>query len=135
MNEQLLDSVAQLEVAKQKIEGQNTELKYLADHDQLTSALTRRAFLERSQQLFLKAAARRDDVTCVMVDIDHFKSINDRYGHLVGDQVIHRVALTAAQRRARGRAGVPLRGRGVLRAGGEASKARRRTRLPMDCAR
>jgi len=93
MNEQLLDSVAQLEVAKQKIEGQNAELKYLADHDQLTSALTRRAFLERSQQLFLKAAAQRDDVTCVMVDIDHFKSINDRYGHLVGDQVIHRVAL------------------------------------------
>jgi diguanylate cyclase (GGDEF)-like protein len=93
MNEQLLDSVAQLEVAKQKIEGQNAELKYLADHDQLTSALTRRAFLERSQQLFLRAAAQRDDVTCVMVDIDHFKSINDRYGHLVGDQVIHRVAL------------------------------------------
>jgi diguanylate cyclase (GGDEF)-like protein len=93
MNEQLLDSVAQLEVAKRKIEGHNVELKYLADHDQLTSALTRRAFLERSQQLFLKAAAQRDDVTCIMVDIDHFKSINDRYGHLVGDQVIHRVAL------------------------------------------
>jgi diguanylate cyclase (GGDEF)-like protein len=93
MNEQLLDSVAQIEVAKKKIEAQNVELKYLADHDQLTSALTRRAFLERSQQLFLKAAARREDVTCIMVDIDHFKSINDRYGHLVGDQVIHRVAL------------------------------------------
>jgi len=93
MNEQLLDSVAQLEVAKKKIELQNVELKHLADHDQLTSALTRRAFLERSQQLFLKAAARRDDVTCIMVDIDYFKSINDRYGHLVGDQVIHRVAL------------------------------------------
>jgi diguanylate cyclase (GGDEF)-like protein len=93
MNEQLLDSVAQIEVAKKKIEDQNVELKYLADHDQLTSALTRRAFLERSQQLFLKAASRRDDVTCIMVDIDHFKSINDRYGHLVGDQVIHRVAL------------------------------------------
>jgi diguanylate cyclase (GGDEF)-like protein len=41
----------------------------------------------------LKAAAKREDVTCIMVDIDHFKSINDRYGHLVGDQVIHRVAL------------------------------------------
>jgi len=93
MNEQLLDMVAQLEVAKGKIEEQNAELKRLADHDQLTSALTRRAFLERSQQLFLKAAAKREDVTCIMVDIDHFKSINDRYGHLVGDQVIHRVAL------------------------------------------
>ena len=94
MNQQLLDTVAQVEVAKRKIEEQNVELKHLADHDQLTSALTRRAFLERSQQLFLEAATRRGDVCCVMADIDHFKSINDRYGHLVGDQVIHRTALT-----------------------------------------
>jgi diguanylate cyclase (GGDEF)-like protein/PAS domain S-box-containing protein len=95
MNQQLLDMVAQLEVAKHKIEQQNVELKHLADHDQLTSALTRRAFLERAQQLFLKSAAQHGGtVTCIMVDIDHFKSVNDRYGHLVGDQVIHRVALT-----------------------------------------
>jgi diguanylate cyclase (GGDEF)-like protein/PAS domain S-box-containing protein len=95
MNQQLLDTVAQLEVAKHKIEAQNTELKHLADHDQLTGALTRRAFLERAQQMFLKGAAQRGgDVSCIMVDIDHFKAVNDRFGHLLGDQVIHRVALT-----------------------------------------
>jgi len=95
MNQQLLDMVAQLEVAKHKIETQNVELKHLADHDQLTSALTRRAFLERAQQLFLKAASQPGGaVSCIMVDIDHFKSVNDRFGHLIGDQVIHRVALT-----------------------------------------
>jgi len=94
MNQKLLDMVAQIEVAKKKIEEQNIELKHLADHDQLTGALTRRAFLEQSQNLFLAAATQRKDISCVMVDIDHFKSINDRYGHLVGDQVIHRVALT-----------------------------------------
>ena len=33
-------------------------------------------------------------MSCVMVDIDHFKSVNDGYGHLVGDQVIHRLAVT-----------------------------------------
>jgi diguanylate cyclase (GGDEF)-like protein/PAS domain S-box-containing protein len=95
MNQQLLDTVAQLEVAKGKIEEQNVQLKHLADHDPLTSALTRRAFLERAQQAFLKGASQRGgDVCCIMVDIDHFKSVNDRYGHLMGDQVIHRVALT-----------------------------------------
>jgi len=95
MNQQLLDTVAQLEVAKHQIEAQNAELRHMADHDQLTGALTRRAFLERAQQMFLKGAAQRGgDVSCIMVDIDHFKSINDRFGHLLGDQVIHRVALT-----------------------------------------
>ena len=64
-----------------------------------------------------------------MVDIDHFKSINDRYGHLVGDQVIHRVALTL-------RNAVPEGGL-VCRYGGEefcvllgGIEARRRTSLP-----
>jgi diguanylate cyclase (GGDEF)-like protein/PAS domain S-box-containing protein len=96
MNQALLDSVAQLEVAKQKIEMQNAELKRLADHDQLTGSLTRRAFLEQAQQAFLKAAVQRSNVCAVMVDIDHFKSINDRYGHLVGDQAIQNVANTLA---------------------------------------
>jgi diguanylate cyclase (GGDEF)-like protein/PAS domain S-box-containing protein len=92
MNQALLDSVAQLEVAKQKIEQQNEELKRLADHDQLTGNLTRRAFLEQAQQMFLKSAAQRANVCAVMLDVDHFKAINDRYGHLVGDQALQDVA-------------------------------------------
>jgi diguanylate cyclase (GGDEF)-like protein len=92
MNQALLDSVAQLEVAKRKIEQQNEDLKRIADHDQLTGALTRRAFLEQAQQAFLRVAAQRGELSCLMGDIDHFKAINDRYGHLVGDQAIQNVA-------------------------------------------
>lgn len=94
MNQALLDSVAQLEVAKKQIEAHNAELKRIADVDQLTGALTRRAFLNQAQQQFRESAAHRGDVCCVMVDIDHFKSINDRYGHLVGDQAIQHVTKT-----------------------------------------
>jgi diguanylate cyclase (GGDEF)-like protein len=94
MNRALLDSVAQLEVAKKQIEAHNAELKRIADVDQLTGALTRRAFLNQAQQQFRESAAHRRDVCCVMVDIDHFKSINDRYGHLVGDQAIQHVTKT-----------------------------------------
>jgi diguanylate cyclase (GGDEF)-like protein len=94
MNQALLDSVAKLEVANRQIEEQNTALKHLADHDQLTGALTRRAFLEQAQQHFLKATAQRGNVCCLMADVDHFKSINDRYGHLMGDQAIQSVAAT-----------------------------------------
>jgi diguanylate cyclase (GGDEF)-like protein len=100
MNQALLDSVAQLEVAKRQIELQNEELKRIADRDQLTGALTRRAFLEQAQQHFLRVLAHRGELSCLMGDIDHFKAINDRYGHLVGDQAIEYVSrtLTAALR-------------------------------------
>ena len=94
MNQQLLDTVAQLELAKTQIEERSRELKHLADHDQLTNALTRRAFLEKAQQIFLQASNQSAKIACIMVDIDHFKAINDGYGHLVGDQVIHRLAAT-----------------------------------------
>jgi diguanylate cyclase (GGDEF)-like protein len=97
MNQALLDSVAQLEVAKRKIEQQNEELKRIADYDQLTGVLTRRAFLEHGQQAFLRIASQRGELSCVMGDIDHFKAINDRYGHLVGDQGIQHVAQALAQ--------------------------------------
>jgi diguanylate cyclase (GGDEF)-like protein len=97
MNQQLLDMVAQLEVAKSNIEERNRELKYMADHDQLSGALTRRAFLERVQQQFSIGTGQRAQGSCVMVDIDHFKSINDRYGHLVGDQAIQRVSAILRQ--------------------------------------
>jgi len=94
MNQQLLDTVAQLELAKTQIEERRRELKHLADHDQLTNALTRRAFLQRAQQIFLQAVNQGTKMSCIMVDIDHFKSVNDGYGHLVGDQVIHRLSLS-----------------------------------------
>ena len=59
MNQALLDSVAQLEVAKKQIEEHNAELKRIADVDQLTGALTRRAFLNQAQQQFRESAAHR----------------------------------------------------------------------------
>jgi diguanylate cyclase (GGDEF)-like protein len=93
MNQQLLDTVAELELAKAQIEERSHELKRLADHDQLTNALTRRAFLQKAQQIFLHAVNSGAQMSCVMIDIDHFKSINDGYGHLVGDQVIQQLAV------------------------------------------
>ena len=91
-NQQLLDMVAQLKVANSQIEERNRQLKYMADHDQLSGALTRRAFFERGQQQFSIGTGKRAEGSCIMVDIDYFKSINDRYGHLVGDQALQRVA-------------------------------------------
>ena len=68
------------------------ELRERATHDPLTGLLNRGAILE-----FLKrehARSERDEtpLAIVMADLDHFKSINDRYGHAVGDQVLTQVA-------------------------------------------
>jgi len=63
-----------------------------ADHDELTRTLNRRG-LERRWAPLVAAAARRDEqVIAVFIDIDGFKQVNDRLGHLRGDAVISAVA-------------------------------------------
>lgn len=59
-----------------------------AEVDQLSGVLTRRAFLETAEQLVDESFHKREPVCCLILDVDHFKSINDTYGHPVGDQTI-----------------------------------------------
>ena len=67
-------------------------LQQLASRDSLTGLLTRGGFNQFAQQIL--ATAKRDvkEVGFLMIDIDHFKVINDRYGHRVGDAVLTAVA-------------------------------------------
>ena len=87
-NNQLSEMLEMLQVSNERIELQNQELEILATQDSLTGCLNRRAFFELSKHYIAKAAAQGDHLTCIMVDIDLFKSINDKYGHAVGDQAI-----------------------------------------------
>jgi diguanylate cyclase (GGDEF)-like protein len=59
-----------------------------AEIDQLSGVLTRRAFMESAEQITDTTFHDRKSLSCIMLDIDHFKSINDTFGHPVGDQVI-----------------------------------------------
>ncbi len=59
-----------------------------AETDFLTRLLNRRAFLEEAQALCARQAARREPVTLLMFDLDHFKSINDRFGHALGNSAL-----------------------------------------------
>jgi diguanylate cyclase (GGDEF)-like protein len=68
-------------------------LRYYSDHDALSNCLNRRTFNEAVEHLATSANA---DTRCtfLLIDIDHFKSINDQHGHLVGDRIITEVAAT-----------------------------------------
>jgi diguanylate cyclase (GGDEF)-like protein len=60
--------------------------------DGLTGLLTHRAFHERLEAAILEASRYRQPVSVVLVDIDHFKSVNDTHGHPAGDAVLQGVA-------------------------------------------
>jgi diguanylate cyclase (GGDEF)-like protein len=65
-----------------------TALTYLATHDALTGIFNRRAILDRLAQELARALRQGGKLSIGMCDIDHFKKINDRFGHRTGDEVL-----------------------------------------------
>ncbi len=64
------------------------ELLLMASTDPLTGLLNRRRFLEQAESDFQRSQRYQHELAVVMLDIDHFKAINDSHGHFVGDQVL-----------------------------------------------
>ncbi|WP_084396737.1 GGDEF domain-containing protein [Henriciella aquimarina] len=70
------------------------ELRRLAVSDGLTGLLTRRAFEEEAERLAQLCTRHRHPLNMICLDVDHFKSINDTYGHAAGDKVLRAVSET-----------------------------------------
>ncbi len=77
---------------RDEVRRKNRELEILATQDALTGCLNRRSFFEAFESLWTESQALGTKLSCVMIDIDHFKMVNDTYGHNSGDEVLRRVA-------------------------------------------
>ena len=70
----------------------NAELLALSSTDRLTGLANRRSYDERLSQLWEAAIRHSEPLSAVMIDVDHFKRLNDAHGHPYGDRVLQRVA-------------------------------------------
>jgi len=77
-----------LESTNQQLSRTNEELQHLAVHDPLTCLPNRTLILDRLQQAILSAKRNHHSMALIMIDLDHFKEVNDTLGHTIGDQLL-----------------------------------------------
>lgn len=77
---------------QKKVEDQTRRLEHMAITDSLTGLYSRSYFMESLEREFKNYLRYHSPVSFMMIDIDFFKEINDRYGHLMGDEVLKRAS-------------------------------------------
>ena len=87
-NQELNNLMRELNAKNRELSSANARILELTRTDPLTGLANRRYFDERIRQAVSLAQRQAQPLTVVMTDIDHFKSVNDRFGHDVGDRVL-----------------------------------------------
>lgn len=95
LQDALVDKNRELDRANKELEEKRQELLHLARTDGLTGLINRRHFEERLASEFARSERYRSPLSCFLLDIDHFKKVNDTWGHPFGDVVLREVAAAA----------------------------------------
>jgi diguanylate cyclase (GGDEF)-like protein len=83
--------------SRDEIERKNSELEILAKQDSLTGCMNRRAFFAEFEVQWKLSSIQSMPLATIMIDVDHFKSVNDTYGHHTGDEVLRAVSKTVRE--------------------------------------
>jgi diguanylate cyclase (GGDEF)-like protein len=97
MQEELASDREQLQRLSNDLTAANQHLLQLALTDSLTGLPNRRAAMERLDQEWSLTQRSNHPFACMVVDIDHFKQVNDQFGHPVGDQVLKSISNSLRQ--------------------------------------
>lgn len=85
-------TIARLEQRVRWLELELSEAQFNATHDELTGLLNRNLFSDRLERAVTQAKRRGRQVGLLFLDLDGFKDINDRFGHLTGDEALQEIA-------------------------------------------
>ncbi len=89
-------ALIELRAKERALEQSLRQLQQLAATDELTGLRSRRALMERLELEVMRARRYRTPLSAVMIDLDHFKLVNDRHGHQAGDTVLRNVGRRVA---------------------------------------
>lgn len=90
--EELSSSNAELHRTNRMLRDAKEDLRIIALTDELTGLSNRRHFIQLFKRHWARAHRSHQPVSCLMIDIDHFKAYNDHYGHQQGDECLKAVA-------------------------------------------
>lgn len=88
----VVERTRELQNTLSRLEDANQQLEALSNTDQLTGLKNRRYFTKYYEEEFRRSIRNQQPITIVVLDIDHFKQVNDTYGHLAGDLCLKQVA-------------------------------------------
>lgn len=88
----IVRDMSMIKTAEELLRKAREEAEHLAAYDHLTGVLNRRVFMDRLEQELHRSKREGTCMSVILIDVDHFKKINDMHGHIYGDEVLRRTS-------------------------------------------